>query len=537
MKQISIQSPNVTQTAAHTDVRYTYSNVIVREDENGISAEPFTRELVIRTEKALPKTGVMIIGIGGNNGTTVCAGLMANKRKLTWETKEGIQESNWYGSLTQASTMRIGTDATTGMDRFMPLKDVVPFVNPEDWIVGGWDISKMPLGDAMRRAKVMDISLQNQVYEDMQKIVPLPSIYIPEFIALNQSDRADNTLTGTIEEMLATVREQIKDFKTKNALDKVVIIWSGNTEKMCPIEKGVNDTARTLMDTIKANNIKKISPSTIYCVASILEGCSYINGSPQNTFVPGVVDLALLHGVFLGGDDFKSGQTKVKSTLVDFLISAGVKPRSIVSYNHLGNNDGVNLSQQDMFRSKEISKSSVVDDMVQSNQYLYPDAKNPDHVVVIKYVPYVGDSKRALDEYTSEIFMGGKNTIVVHNTCEDSLLAAPLIVDLVVITEFCERLSFSENQGPFERMHSVLSILSYLCKAPKVPDSSPVVNSLFRQREAIMNVLRATVGLPPDNNMLLEHKLKNFGKLRLNDLDSDIPMRDNDGDSTKASNS
>eukprot|EP01069_Polyplicarium_translucidae_P005245 Polyplicarium_translucidae@DN2747_c0_g1_i1.p2 len=96
------------------------------------------------------------------------------------------------------------------------------------------------------------------------------------------------------------------------------------------------------------------------------------NGSPQNTFVPGVVQLAVRHGVFLGGDDFKSGQTKVKSVMVDFLVSAGVRPSSIVSYNHLGNNDGANLSQQEMFRSKEISKSSVVDDMVQSNTGLYP---------------------------------------------------------------------------------------------------------------------------------------------------------------------
>ncbi|KHJ82013.1 inositol-3-phosphate synthase, partial [Oesophagostomum dentatum] len=174
----------------------------------------------------------------------------------------------------------------------------------------------------------------------------------------------------------------------------------------------------------------KVSPSNIFAVAAILEGAHYINGSPQNTLVPGIIELARKHNVFVGGDDFKSGQTKIKSALVDFLVSSGLKPESIVSYNHLGNNDGKNLSEARQFRSKEISKSSVVDDMVQANKILYPTGQNPDHCIVIKYVPYVGDSKRAMDEYICSIFMGGRQTFVIHNTCEDSLLASPLIYDL-----------------------------------------------------------------------------------------------------------
>ena len=137
-------------------------------------------------------------------------------------------------------------------------------------------------------------------------------------------------------------------------------------------------------------------------------------------------------GVYIAGDDFKSGQTKIKSVLVDFLVSSGIKPESIVSYNHLGNNDGKNLSAPQQFRSKEISKSNVVDDMVASNRTLFDQNEKPDHCVVIKYVPYVRDSKRAMDEYISSIFMNGNNTIVLHNTCEDSLLAAPIIIDLVI---------------------------------------------------------------------------------------------------------
>lgn len=167
----------------------------------------------------------------------------------------------------------------------------------------------------------------------------------------------------------------------------------------------MNDTAENLMKSVSISH-QEISPSTIFAIASILEGCPFINGSPQNTFVPGVVHLAESKGIFIAGDDFKSGQTKLKSVLVDFLVNAGIKPLAITSYNHLGNNDGFNLSAPAQFRSKEISKSNVVDDMVSSNSILYADKEYPDHTVVIKYVPSVGDSKRAMDEYVSEIFMG-----------------------------------------------------------------------------------------------------------------------------------
>lgn len=156
--------------------------------------------------------------------------------------------------------------------------------------------------------------------------------------------------------------------------------------------------------------------------------------------------MAIKRNSLIGGDDFKSGQTKMKSVLVDFLVGAGIKPTSIVSYNHLGNNDGMNLSAPQTFRSKEISKSNVVDDMVSSNGILYQPGEHPDHVIVIKYVPYVGDSKRAMDEYTSEIFMGGKSTIVLHNTCEDSLLAAPIILDLVLLAELSTRIQLKAER-------------------------------------------------------------------------------------------
>ena len=261
----------------------------------------------------------------------------------------------------------------------------------------------------------------------------------------------------------------LSDFKAAYGLNNVIVQWTANTERYADIIEGVNDTADNLLKSIESGH-EEVAPSTVFAVACILENAPFINGSPQNTFVPGAIKLAEKHGAFIAGDDFKSGQTKMKSALVDFMINAGIKLTSIASYNHLGNNDGMNLSSQRQFRSKEISKSNVVDDMVEANNVLYKPGEHPNHTVVIKYMPAVGDNKRALDEYYAEIFMGGHQTISMFNVCEDSLLASPLIIDLVVIAEMMTRITWRATDGSedaskdFKGFHSVLSILSYMLK-------------------------------------------------------------------------
>lgn len=327
----------------------------------------------------------MLVGWGGNNGSTITAAFEANRQKLQWRTKEGVQTANWFGSITQASTVLLGSDAS-GKDVYTPMNTFVPMVNPDDIgmyfliilpphaiinkllfyftqitfgiylcnvEIDGWDISIDNVGDAMRKAKVFDVTLQDQVYDKLSQLVPRPSIYDADFIAANQSTRAKNTISGTKYEQYLQIRADIRDFQSKSGVDKVIVLWTANTERFATVEKGLNDTAETLEASLKSNQ-SEISPSTIFAMASIAEDCTYINGSPQNTFVPGVIELAERHNVFIAGDDFKSGQTKVKCVLVDFLVGAGIKPVSIVSYNHLGNNDGKNLSAPKQFRSKEV---------------------------------------------------------------------------------------------------------------------------------------------------------------------------------------
>jgi myo-inositol-1-phosphate synthase len=168
---------------------------------------------------------------------------------------------------------------------------------------------------------------------------PLPSIYYPTFINANQSERADNLIPGEDKQAhLEHIRKDIRDFKAQNGLDKVIVLWTANTERYAELIDGVNDTADNLLNAIKTSHAE-VSPSTVFAVASILEGCPYINGAPQNTFVPGCIELAEKHKAFIGGDDFKSGQTKVKSVLAEYLVNAGIKPLSIASYNHLGNSE------------------------------------------------------------------------------------------------------------------------------------------------------------------------------------------------------
>ncbi|CAJ0881220.1 17934_t:CDS:2, partial [Entrophospora sp. SA101] len=431
-----------------------------------------------------------MVGWGGNNGSTLTASIIANRRNIKWKTKDGIQSPNYFGSLVQASTLKLGVDEK-GNDVYVPFNKILPMVNPNDLVIGGWDINSCNLAKAMERAKVLDYDLQRQLAPELEKFKPLPSIYYPDFIAANQSDRADNLISGNDKKQhLEHIRNDIRKFKLDNQLDKVIVVWTANTERYSSIIPGINDTAANLIEAVRQNH-SEIAPSTIFALACILEKTPFINGSPQNTFVPGCVELAEKEQVHIGGDDFKSGQTKVKSVLVDFLVNSGIKPVSIASYNHLGNNDGKNLSAPDQFRSKEISKSSVVDDM---------------------YVPTVADSKRALDEYVSEIFMGGKNTISLYNTCEDSLLASPLILDLAIITELMTRIQYrTDNMLNYSPFDSVLSILSFLLKAPLVPKGTPVVNSLNKQRSALENIFRACIGLPPQNDMLLEYKAPVYG--------------------------
>ncbi|KAI5957267.1 INO1 [Candida jiufengensis] len=514
---IDFISNKSTKKDNHLFTKFSYENSLVEKNSDGsLKVTPTQQDYEFKLDLKVPKVGLLLVGLGGNNGTTLVGSILANKNNISFENKEGVVKPNYYGSVTQSSTIKIGIDGE-GNDVYAPFNSIVPMVSPNDLVVDGWDISGLTLDQAMKRAKVLDVTLQKQLYPLIENIKPKESIYYPDFIAANQGERADNVynkINGEIKtdqkwKDVEKIRKDIQDFKSTNKLDKVIVLWTANTERYADVLPKVNDTADNLIASIKSNH-EEIAPSTIFAVASILEGVPYINGSPQNTFVPGVIELAEKHKSFIGGDDFKSGQTKIKSVLAQFLVDAGIKPISIASYNHLGNNDGYNLSAPKQFRSKEISKASVVDDMIESNEILYnkESGDKVDHCIVIKYLPAVGDSKVAMDEYYSELMLGGHNKISIHNVCEDSLLATPLIIDLVVVSEFLSRVTYKkENESEYQDFYAVLTLLSYWLKAPLSRPGFKAINGLNKQRQALENLLRLLVGLPINNELRFEERL------------------------------
>lgn len=480
-------------TSAYQE-RYT----LINEDGKPIN---MVKEHQLTTESKVPKLGFMMVGLGGNNGTTVTAGILANKKHLKWETKRGDASANFYGSFTQCVTTKIGIKI--GKDRdgkptledvYTPIKNLLPIVDPTELVVGGWDISSLDMYQATKRAKVLEPDLIRQLKDELSAMKPLPAIFNISYIASNQEDRADNVKEGTNRELIEQVREDIRKFKETNGLDKIVVLWTANTEKFYEKDITTIEELEKLID----NNVS-LPASILYATATLLEHCVFLNGSPQNTLHPAIIKLAEREGMAVAGSDFKSGQTKYKTVMGDFLIGSGMRCSSVVSYNHLGNNDGKNLADPGTFKSKEKSKASVLDDFIKSNTELYPPEHDKiDHSIVIKYIPFVGDSKRALDEYTSEIFLEGHNTIVSYNICEDSLLAAPIMIDLCILAELMTRIKIDTKPlGP------VLSYLSYFFKAPVTNHKEYVINSLSKQKEILIGLLKACAGISPDDSTLL----------------------------------
>lgn len=194
----TVESPNVQYTDSEIRSKYVYRTTAVNCSAEGkYVATPKETIYDFKVERKVGKVGMMLVGLGGNNGTTVTAGIIANRRGLSWDTREGTRESNYYGSVIMGSTIKLGTDEKTGEEINIPFNDMLPMVHPNDLVIGGWDISGMNLSEAMDRAAVLEPTLKSLVRKEMAAIKPLPSIYYPDFIAANQEARADNILDGS----------------------------------------------------------------------------------------------------------------------------------------------------------------------------------------------------------------------------------------------------------------------------------------------------------------------------------------------------
>ena len=270
-------TPGIQREENDEKINVTYQNRFTLFDEAEMCSRAVLQTKTISTEKTVPRLGVMLVGLGGNNGSTFTAGVLANRRQLTWNTKNGEQKANFYGSFTQSATTHCGFrfDEQTGQlqDVYKPIKELLPMANPIDFEISGWDISGLNLYEAAKRAHVLEPTLIEQLREDLEQITPLPAALNPDYIAANQSDRTDNVMTGTNRELIEKIKEQIREMKARTG--KVVLLWTANTEMFLLPQINAMDDLETRIETNQP-----LPASVLYCVAAIEEQVLYLNGSP-----------------------------------------------------------------------------------------------------------------------------------------------------------------------------------------------------------------------------------------------------------------
>ena len=408
------------------------------------------------------KLGVLIPGIGAVS-TTFIAGVEAVKRGL------GLP----IGSLTQLATIRLGK-RTDGRSPY--IKDFVPLASLDDLVFGGWDIYEDTAYEAAANAKVLDKDLLEQVKEPLQAIKPMKAVFDHEYV--RRIDGPNKKTTGTKMDKAHALMADIEEFRRAHGCSRVVMIWCGSTE-VFHRPSAVHQTLAAFEAGLR-NDDPEIAPSQIYAYAALMSGVPYANGAPNlTTDAPALRDLARDRGLPICGKDFKTGQTFLKT-----LIAPGLKARMLgvhgwFSTNILGNRDGEVLEDPGSFKSKEETKLSVLEYILQPD--LYPDLyKKLYHAVRINYYPPRGDSKEGWDNIDIFGWLGYPMQIKIDFLCRDSILAAPLVLDLVLFLDLAQRAG----------MRGIQEWLSFYFKAPMTAPGLYPEHDIFIQLMKLKNTLR-----------------------------------------------
>jgi myo-inositol-1-phosphate synthase len=408
------------------------------------------------------KLGVLIPGMGAVT-TTFIAGLEAIKRGL----------GKPIGSLTQLGTVRLGK-RTEG--RSPAIKDFVPLAGIEDIQVGCWDIFDDNAFEAATKAGVLETALLEKLKEPLSAIKPMRAVFDQKFVKrLN----GPNVMSGGSKmDYAERVMDDIRQFKLRTGVSRLTMIWCGSTEvyhEPAEVHASLKDFECGLQ-----KDDPEISPSQIYAYAALKSGVGYANGAPHlTTDMPALLELARNMNLPVAGKDYKSGQTFMKT-----LIAPGLKSRLLglhgwFSTNILGNRDGEVLDEPGSFRSKEVSKSSALEYILQGN--LYPDLyKDFYHKVRIEYYPPRGDAKEGWDNIDIFGWLGYPMQIKINFLCRDSILAAPLVLDLVLFMDLAQRAG----------MRGIQEWLSFYFKAPMHAPGLYPEHDVFIQLMKLKNTLR-----------------------------------------------
>lgn len=412
------------------------------------------------------KLGILLPGLGAV-GTTLIAGVIA--------VNKGIAKP--IGALTQMGNIRLGKRTE---NRYPLIKDFVPLAELSTIAFGGWDVYADNVYEAANKAKVLEPSLLAAIKPELEAIVPMKAVFDKSYI--RNLDGENIKKADTKYNLALAVMDDIENFREAHDCSRLVIVWCGSTEKYLE-ESSVHQTIASFEEGLHAND-PAISPSMIYAYAALRLGVPFANGAPNLTCdIPALIQLAKETNTPVSGKDFKTGQTLMKTILAPGLQARALGVRGWFSTNILGNRDGLVLDDPDNFKTKEVSKLSVLEDILQPdiNPELYGDLY---HKVRINYYPPHGDNKESWDNIDIFGWLGYSMQIKINFLCRDSILAAPIVLDLALFMDLAKRANLSGIQ----------EWLSFYFKSPQTAPGLRPEHDIFKQLIKLQNTLRHIMG-------------------------------------------
>lgn len=432
----------------------------------------------LNVEKPNGKLGILLPGMGAV-ATTMIAGVFA--------VNKGIGKP--IGSLTQMGRIRIGKRTVN----HQPLiKDVVPLQDLNNIVFGGWDIFDDNVYESAMHAQVLDASLLQQLKPELEQIKPMTAVFERNYVKRLDGQHVKKAATKM--ELAQALMRDMEQFKRDNNCDRLAMVWCGSTEIYIE-ESAVHQSIATFEKGLEENH-PDIPPSMIYAYAAIKMGIPYANGAPNlSCDVPAMVELAKLTGTPIAGKDFKTGQTLMKT-----VIAPGLKARALgvdgwFSTNILGNRDGEVLDDPDNFKTKEVSKLGVLEETLEPA--LYPELYgNLYHKVRINYYPPRGDNKESWDNIDISGWLNYPMQIKVNFLCRDSILAAPIVLDLALFLDLAKRANMSGIQ----------EWLSFYLKSPQTLKGLHPIHDIFKQLNKLENTVRHIAGEELITNLGLDYE-------------------------------
>ena len=420
------------------------------------------------------KLGVMCVGLGAVTTTMITGVLMARK---------GLAKP--VGSMTQYDKIRVGKGENA---KYLHYGEIVPLAELKDLVFGAWDVYPANAFESAVNAEVLRAKDILPVEDELKAIVPMKAAFDH-----NYAKRLDGTNVKDCKtrwEMVEALREDIRRFKAENGCERVVVIWAASTEIYVPVDNEVHGTLAALEAAMKADDRDRIAPSMCYAYAALTEGAPFIMGAPNTTVdIPAMWELAEKTKMPIAGKDFKTGQTLVKSGFAPIIGTRCLGLSGWFSTNILGNRDGLVLDDPDNFRTKEVSKLSTLESILvpEKQPDLYTDYY---HKVRINYYPPRGDDKEGWDNIDIFGWRGYPMQVKINFLCRDSILAAPLMLDLVLLSDLAAR----------DGRYGIQRFLSFYLKSPMhdYTQNEVPVNHLFQQYVMLKNAIREMGGYEAD---------------------------------------